>query len=262
MLLEGIAGLGWGEVFRLDAAGLDGSLTNKREKLQTLFRDARAHSPSLILIDHLEALAPKGNRHDGDNSLAAALRCQLMAVTQMTSDARVIVLSATNRPYEIDSSLLKRSCFQFKIDFPVAGVKGRTEILKEYCGLPADAKDLLLEELGERTHGFTGDDLCELVEAAEGESWKQQLGNVRDQVAKKKDADGDSTAKRLDGTEITREGIEITREGVDKALLQFKPSVMRDIFLEVPKVRWTEIGGQQHVKQAFRETFEWQLKVR
>lgn len=253
MLLQGIAGLGWGEVFHLDAAGLDGSVASKREKLQALFRNARAHSPSLILIDHLEALVPKGNRHDVDNSLAFVLRCQLMAVTQMTSDARVMVLSATNRPYELDSSLLNRSCFQFKIEFPAADVKERTEILKGFRGLPADAKDLLLEELSERTQGFTGDDLCELVEAAEWESWEHQPGKVGDQMAKRNDGEGDSTAKPPDAYTLTREGI-------DKALLQFKPSAMRGIFLEVPKVRWTEIGGQEHVKEALRKTSEWQLK--
>lgn len=46
---------------------------------------------------------------------------------------------------------------------------------------------------------------------------------------------------------------------VESAMLVTRPSAMREVFLELPQVRWSDIGGQEHVKQKLRECVEWPL---
>lgn len=65
-----------------------------------------------------------------------------------------------------------------------------------------------------------------------------------------------ATSPSEPGTEL-----DVTEEDFNAALLQVRPSSMREMFLETPKVRWSEIGGQQHVKKILRKAIEWPLKV-
>ncbi|KAJ3280989.1 spermatogenesis associated protein 5, partial [Borealophlyctis nickersoniae] len=66
------------------------------------------------------------------------------------------------------------------------------------------------------------------------------------------------------GGEVFRFGgvqdVVITAEDVEKAMVEIKPSAMREIALEVPKVLWTDIGGQEDIKQKLKEAVEWPLK--
>ena len=44
------------------------------------------------------------------------------------------------------------------------------------------------------------------------------------------------------------------------ALRKTRPTAMREVTIEVPKVFWSDIGGQEHIKQEFKESVEWPLK--
>jgi len=56
--------------------------------------------------------------------------------------------------------------------------------------------------------------------------------------------------------------VELTMEDFEKAFLEIRPTAMREIFLETPKVSWSEIGGSEEVKQVLNEVIEWPLKQR
>ena len=59
----------------------------------------------------------------------------------------------------------------------------------------------------------------------------------------------------------SRTEVDVTEEDFNAALLKVRPSAMREIVLEAPKVKWGEIGGQQHVKTILQKAIEWPLKV-
>lgn len=54
----------------------------------------------------------------------------------------------------------------------------------------------------------------------------------------------------------------INVDDVMAAMAEIRPSAMREIMLEVPKVLWTDVGGQEDIKQKLKEAVEWPLKVR
>jgi len=56
------------------------------------------------------------------------------------------------------------------------------------------------------------------------------------------------------------EKIVVTREDFQNALQNIEPSALREVFIEVPAVRWKEIGGLESVKQELIEAVEWPLK--
>lgn len=54
---------------------------------------------------------------------------------------------------------------------------------------------------------------------------------------------------------------EITEEDLSNAMVVVRPTAMREVFLETPKTRWDDIGGQHHVKRSLKQAIEWPFKV-
>ncbi|KAL3819676.1 hypothetical protein ACJIZ3_005581 [Penstemon smallii] len=64
------------------------------------------------------------------------------------------------------------------------------------------------------------------------------------------------------GTEVRNDILRITSEDFEKARVKIRPSAMREVNLEVPKVSWEDVGGQEEVKQLLKEAVEWPLKFK
>ena len=108
--------------------------------------------------------------------------------------------------------------------------------------------DLLLEELAEKTHGFVGADLAALAREAAMAALRRliQEGKI--------DFEAESIPKEV------LEELKVTRRDFYEALKMVEPSALREVLLEVPNVRWEDIGGLEEVKQQLREAVEWPLK--
>jgi AAA family ATPase len=317
VLLKRIAALGgWGAPpFWLDAATL--SAETGAPKLRALFAAAAAaahgaHRISVVLIDNLETIAFKRGRYDSAPSLATALQAELdalatdnanddaneandandahRAAAAVQAPANVLVVAATNALNDIDNRLRRPSCFAFEIEIPIPNSAARTEIIKSIVGVPsggdgaavAAAADPLLEDFGQRTHGYTRSDVYAVVHMAGWIAVQQQhqkaassdngggdktAATATAAAATSTTASGSSITTTQDGQDDehsrgTSPGHGLTRESIDRALVRVRPSAIRELILEVPKVRWSDIGGQEHVKQVLRETLESQLKVR
>ena len=113
-----------------------------------------------------------------------------------------------------------------------------------------EIKDYLLEELAERTHGFVGADLAALCKEAAMHALRRVLPFIW-----KLEKDEPIPQEIL-------EKLKVTREDFEQALKVVQPSAMREVLVEVPKVRWEDVGGLEEVKQALREAVEWPLKHR
>lgn len=101
---------------------------------------------------------------------------------------------------------------------------------------PHSLKPESLESLAARTHGFVGADLASLVHSAGLNAIRRGLKS---------------------NTSVT--AMTVAEEDIESALLVTRPSAMREVFLELPQVRWSDIGGQESVKQKLRECVEWPL---
>ncbi|NJE85672.1 AAA family ATPase [Thermococcus sp. CX2] len=127
------------------------------------------------------------------------------------------------------------------------------EILRElderlYDEVKVKLIDDLLEELAEKTHGFVGADLAALAREAAMAALRRLI----------KEGKIDFEAEHIP-KEVLEE-LKVTKRDFYEALKMVEPSALREVLLEVPNVRWDDIGGLEDVKQELREAVEWPLK--
>ncbi|WP_258083938.1 CDC48 family AAA ATPase [Thermococcus thermotolerans] len=127
------------------------------------------------------------------------------------------------------------------------------EILKEvdeklYDEVKARLIDALLEELAEVTHGFVGADLAALAREAAMAALRRLI----------KEGKIDFEAEHIP-KEVLEE-LRVTRKDFYEALKMVEPSALREVLLEVPNIRWDDIGGLEEVKEELKEAVEWPLK--
>ncbi|KAK4996102.1 AAA+-type ATPase [Elasticomyces elasticus] len=184
-------------------------------------------------------------------------------------NTQVLVVGATSNPSSVNKSLRSLRRFKYEVEVTVPDVKARIEILKAFRNTDADhiVSDDVLQTVGEKTHGFAGQDLNDLYERAldgacertnkEHQDWihiRNGYGNGH------RSPDMASEASQTE-SEQDKELVTLRLADFEKPLLQVRPTAMREIFLETPKVRWSDIGGLAEVKQALTEVIERPLKI-
>jgi len=217
------------------------------KRIRDLFEDAEKNSPSIIFIDEIDSLAPK--REEVTGEVERRMVSQLLTCMDgLKSRGKVIVIAATNRPNSLDPALRRTGRFDREIEIPIPDKKGRKEILQIHTrNMPFD-KDVDLDKLAEITHGFVGADLAGLVKEAAMHALRRVIPEI-------------STLK--ENEPIPKEILEklkVTKGDFDYALRIVQPSAMREVSVEIPKVKWSDIGGLEDVKNALKEAVEWPLQ--
>jgi SpoVK/Ycf46/Vps4 family AAA+-type ATPase len=137
---------------------------DSEQRIKALFEMARNNQPSIIFLDEIDAL---GLERTGIES--AVLTRVLSQMLQMMDgvlakpEDRVVVLGATNRPWNLDSAMLRR--FDKRILVPLPDFNARKEIFKITVQKMPNFKlseDVDLDELAKLTEGYTGDDIKKL----------------------------------------------------------------------------------------------------
>jgi transitional endoplasmic reticulum ATPase len=219
------------------------------QKLRKIFEDAEENAPSIIFIDELDAIAPK--REDVQGEVERRVVAQLLATMDgLKARGQVIVIGATNRVNALDPALRRPGRFDREIEIGVPDETGRLEILHIHTrGMPlteeGDSKTEL-QVLAQTTHGFVGADLHALCREAAMKALRRYLPRIN-----------------LEDEEIPPEvldQLEVTNDDFLDALREIQPSAVREVFIEVPNVRWSDIGGLHDVKQELIEVVEWPLK--
>ncbi len=218
------------------------------KKIRSVFEEAEKNAPSIIFIDEIDAIAPK--REEAMGEVERRVVAQLLATMDgMKGRGKVVVIAATNRPNALDPALRRPGRFDREIEIGIPDKKARIEILKIHTrGMPLD-KDVDLEKIADITHGFVGADLAALAREA-------AMNVLRKLVDEEK-------VELYNDTPLSKETLEKMKVSMDdfkEALKNVQPSTMREVLIEVPKVRWNDIGGLEEVKQALKEAVEWPLK--
>jgi len=134
-------------------------------RVRDLFETAKAHRPSLIFVDEIDAVgrqrgAGLGGGHDEREQTLNQL---LVEMDGFDPNSGVILIAATNRPDVLDPAILRPGRFDRQIVVDVPDANGRAAILKVHSkGKPLDA-DIDIEVLARRTPGFTGADLANML---------------------------------------------------------------------------------------------------
>ncbi len=215
------------------------------EKLRNVFQQAEKNAPSIIFIDEIDSIAPK--REEVSGEVERRIVAQLLSLMDgMSSRGKVVVIGATNRINAIDPALRRPGRFDREIEIGVPDRNGRLEILQIHTrGMPLD-KDVNLEKLADISHGFVGADLQALSKEAAMRALRKVLPEI------------DLSSENIP-SEILRKIIVTMQDFVD-VTKEMEPSAMREVFVEVPDVKWEDIGGLADIKQELQEAVEWPLK--
>jgi len=213
--------------------------------LRKVFEEA-ARSPSIIFFDEIDAIAPKRAGLGGEQQVERRVVSQLLTLMDgLDSRGQVIVIGATNMPDSIDPALRRPGRFDREIVIGVPDRPGRHEILNIHTrGMPL-ADDVDLNRLAQITHGFVGADLQSLAREAAMARLRQVFFNANfdlDQVS-----------------ESVLEELTINMDDFKQALALVEPSAIRELFTEIPDVKWSDVGGLNDVKQLLDETIQWPL---
>lgn len=207
------------------------------EKLQTAFRNLIALQPSILFIDNLEDVS--SDKMAGDKRLVGWLKSILDEFQALPETLEpVILVGATSRPELLDNSLRRPGRFDIEVEMPIPTPADRRLILDEALKT-LEVKHTLEEkqivQLADSAHGFTGADLKHLCRMALLTSDNELTG-------------GDGYSQTL------------TFAKLSASLRLTKPSIMREISLENPKVFWTDIGGLHALRHLLEETVVWPVK--
>src|SRR5918992_233745 len=215
------------------------------ERLRNVFQEAEKNAPSIIFIDELDSIAPK--REEVSGEVERRIVAQLLSLMDgLKARGKVVVIGATNRINAIDPALRRPGRFDREIEIGVPDRDGRLDILQIHTrGMPL-AEDVNLEKLADISHGFVGADLQALAREAAIRALRRVLPQI------------DLSAESIPGETLNQ--IIVKMDDFMDVIKEMEPSALREVFVEVPDIKWENIGGLDHVKQELREAVEWPLK--
>ena len=225
-------------------------------RLREIFKEAKEKAPTIIFIDEIDSIAPK--REEVTGEVERRVVSQLLSLMDgLEARGKVIVIAATNRPNAIDPALRRPGRFDREIEIKVPDKRGRLEILQIHTRhMPLSQsteekhetsdKMVDLEKLAAVSHGFVGADLEYLCKEAAMKTLRRNLPDIK-----------------LEEDRLSPETLDklvVTMADFEGALKDVMPSAMREVYLETPDVKWSDIGGLETVKKELQEAVEWPLK--
>lgn len=137
-------------------------------RVRDLFKKAKKNAPCIIFIDEIDAVgrqrgAGLGGGHDEREQ---TLNQILVEMDGFETDTNIIVMAATNRPDVLDPALLRPGRFDRQVVLDLPDIKDREEILKVHAKNKPLAVNVDLRKIAQRTPGFSGADLANLINEA------------------------------------------------------------------------------------------------
>lgn len=206
-------------------------LGETEERLRTLWQEAIKYQPSIILLDEIDTLVPSNSgREETTDTDNRVLTTMLTLLDDMDPLSKVVIIGATTRVNNVNLSLRRPGRFDVEIEIPVPDVNGREDILSKLLSRMDEGRCSLTKEeeraISSKTHGYVGSDLVALVR--------------------------ESVINGIDSYESNEEPV-IKFSHFERAMIDIRPSAMKEIVLEMPKVKWSDIGGQEILKRKLKE---------
>jgi len=217
------------------------------ERLRRIFEEAEAHAPAILFIDEIDAIAPKREEMGSHQQVERRVVAQLLALLDgLQTRGQIVIIGATNVPSTLDPALRRPGRLDREITVGVPDRQGRLEILNVHTrGMPL-SEGVDLGKLAELTYGFVGADLAALCREAAMATLRELMPEVR--------ADLEFVPSDL------LDRLKVRAEHFMEALKEVEPSAIREVFTEMPNVRWDDVGGLDDAKRLLREAVEWPLR--
>lgn len=206
--------------------------------LRKAFEEAEKNSPAIIFIDELDSIAPKRDKVSGE--VERRVVSQLLTLMDgLKGRGHVIVIAATNRPNSLDPALRRFGRFDREIDIGVPDEIGRMEILRIHTKNMKLDEDVDLSLIAKDTHGFVGADVAALCTEAALQCIREKMDLI------------DIESDKIDAEVLN--AMAVTQEHFKFAQGQINPSSLRETVVEVPNVKWDDIGGLEETKKQLQE---------
>ncbi|KAJ9179107.1 hypothetical protein P3X46_010930 [Hevea brasiliensis] len=176
--------------FNVSSATLASKWCGESERMvRCLFDLARAYAPSTIFIDEIDSLCNArgaSGEHESSRRVKSELLVQVDVVnnTSTNEDSSrkiVMVLAATNFPWEIDEALRRR--LEKRIYIPLPNFESRKELIRINLKTVEVAPDADIDEVARRTEGYSGDDLTNVCRDASLNGMRRKIaGKTRDEI--------------------------------------------------------------------------------
>lgn len=234
------------QFFLINGPEIMGSAYGESEgRLRQVFEEASKSAPSIVFIDEIDSIAPKRGQVSGEAE--KRLVAQLLTLMDgLEARANLVVIAATNRPEAIDEALRRPGRFDREIVVGVPDERGRREILGIHTrGMPlGDRVDL--DELARTTFGFVGADLAALTREAAIEAVRRIMPRL-------------NLEERTIPPEVL-DTLAVTREDFLEAIKRVQPSAMREVMVQAPTTKWSDVGGLDDAQMRLKEGVELPLK--
>nr|XP_040029583.1 ATPase family protein 2 homolog isoform X1 [Gasterosteus aculeatus aculeatus] len=215
-------------------------------RLRQIFTEASQRPPAIIFIDELDALCPKreGAQNEVEKRVVASLLTLMDGIGSEGHSGQLLVLGATNRPHALDPALRRPGRFDKELEVGVPSAAERADILqKQLSSVLCSAGAEEVTRLADAAHGYVGADLAAVCKEAGMRALRRALGNSPQ-----------ASDRQLSGT------VTVALQDLQWAMSVVKPSAMREVAVDVPKVRWSDVGGMDEVKLKLKQAVEWPLR--
>ena len=215
------------------------------QKLRQAFEECEKNSPAILFIDEIDAIAPRRDKAQGE--VEKRIVSQLLTLMDgISPKSQVVVMAATNRPNALEPALRRFGRFDLEINIPVPDMGGRADILRIKTRDMSLSPEVDLDSVALDTQGYCGADLAQLVFEAAMLSVREKLPEI--------DLEADRVPRALLDT------LSVQPEHVRRALTLTNPSSLRETAIEVPNVKWEDIGGLEDVKRELKETVQYPVQ--
>lgn len=202
-----------------------------------------------ISIDSFLKIILKSVKKEWDNNIKVFLKESLTKITEFIVSEVMNYIYLDLKIVEKDGTQKENKVIKLKED-ALENLENRFKELKKEEGikevLSKIVKEIILEDIANITYGFVGADLQALSKEAAMVVLRRILPDLKSE-------DGGSIPPEI------LNKLYITREDFYEALKVVRPSALREVLIEIPNVRWEDVGGLEDVKQEIKEAVEWPL---
>ncbi|CAG7836209.1 unnamed protein product [Allacma fusca] len=208
--------------------------------LEDAFYKAMSNQPAAIIIENLEVYAPASSSTRGNQ--LANFSWKLRSLMPSLRNTKVIVMATTANVDMIDPVLRAANSFEKEIETPVPSVIQREDIcFKILNRMKHNLTSEQIKAIALSTHGYVGADLRGLFTQA-------AITLVREKFVENATSEDTIFAEPF------------SNKHVQEAMKTVHPSAMKSVLVDVPDVRWDDIGGQKELKFKLKQAIEWPLK--
>jgi len=242
MLARALAGkLGWKALILNLGELLSKYYGESENRLAELFRIARAHSPSVVIIDELDSLGKARTRYVSDDVTPRLLNILLAEMDGINKNNEpILVIGTTNQPDILDPALLRPGRFDKVIYVPPPDKEARARIFEAMLRGKPISGEINYDKLGELSSRFSGADIMSIVRTATLEAMRENKPLSQNDL------------ERLIASHKPSLTYDIL-ERYEKFKLQYSRYRTGGPSIGVPKVTWDDVGDLDHVKEAINK---------